>query len=263
VEERAGEEVLSNRHKNPLAPCRRSWLAFALAELLTVLGIVAVLAGLLFPALIRSKQSAHRIRCTGNLRQLGLACQLYWDDNDNRAFRYSGPSTNGGDIFWFGWLARGLEGKRQLDLTRGPLYPYLQGRGVELCPILAYRSDRFKLKATGAAFGYGYNLCLSAPPTALPVNLGLLSAPASTALLGDTAQVNTFQFPASVKNPMLEEFYYMSTNEPTVHFRHFVQANVLFCDGHIQLYRPVPASLDRRLKGETIGRLDTDLLSIK
>ena len=110
--------------------------AFTLIELLVVIAIVGILASLLLPVLARGKASAQRLRCVSNLRQLGIAGQMYWDDNAGKAFLYRGASTNGGDVFWFGWLARGSEGTRAFDPAPGALYPYLGGRGVEVCPAL-------------------------------------------------------------------------------------------------------------------------------
>src|SRR5438045_343658 len=137
---------------------------FTLVELLVVVGIVATLAALLLPALARSKASAYRLKCVGNLRQLGLAAHMYWDDNNGNCFRYGGTLTNGGQLYWFGWIGSGAEGERAFDATLGALYPYLQGRGVELCPAFNYFLSQVKLKASGATYGYGYNLYLSAPP---------------------------------------------------------------------------------------------------
>jgi len=231
--------------------------AFTLVELLVVLAVIGLLAGMMVPGLARGRKAASGARCVSNLRQLGIASRLYWDDHADRAFPERVARRDDGWRYWFGWLQDGSEGERIFDATQGVLWPYLSGRGVEVCPSLDRLGTRFKSKARGAAFGYAYNL-LMGPRDRTPVSLTQVRDPAGLAVLVDAAQVNDFQEPASPEHPMLEEFYYFGTNriEATIHFRHSERAHAVFADGHVAAERPLTGSLDPRLPEHRIGRLD-------
>ena len=54
---------------------------FTLLELLVVIVVIAILASLLLPALVKSREKSRRIKCSGNLRQIGIAIFTYADDN--------------------------------------------------------------------------------------------------------------------------------------------------------------------------------------
>jgi len=244
--------------------------AFTLIELLTVIAVIGILSALLLPALGKAKLAAQRTKCASNLCQLATATEIYWDDNKGDCFRCVFGSTNYGCIYWFGWIGPGAETHRAFDLSRGSLFPYLWGSDVRLCPSLGAAMEGFKLKATNVVFSYGYNRYLSTGISSPPIKINKIRRPTETVLFADAAQVNDFLPPASVSNPMLEEFYWLdletnyasSRNYPNGHFRHARRANVTFCDGHVGMEAMVPGSLDKKLPNVFVGQLRPEILLI-
>ena len=243
---------------------RRTNQGFTLVELLVIVAAIAILASLVWPSFSSAKDQAKQIQCFGHLRQLGIAAQLYWDDNNQRAFPYLGKRLTDGQVYWFGWLQSGSEGHRRFDPVQGVLWPYLQSRGIELCPSFHYQHPKYKPKATGASWGYGYNLHLSPNSAQTPTPkkattiISKIPRPTEITLFADAAQINDFQPPASFENPLVEEFYYVSDGGPAYangHFRHRRKANVIFVDGHTAALAPAPKSQDLRLPEMFLARI--------
>ena len=220
---------------------------------------------MLLPALAKGKLSAQRAACESNLRQLGTAAELYWDDNGGNCFRYNSGTTNINgmqwDLWWFGRLQHnGSEGQRAFDLSCGFLFPYLNGSNVRLCPSPVWSSPKFQLKGTNFIYSYGYNSYLGANPL---TTIGKITRPSDMVLFADSAEVNTFQGRASLLNPLFEEWYYLQTNGlADCHFRHSQKANVIFCDDHVGTETMVSGSLDQRMPNLNTGKLRPDILTL-
>ena len=114
-------------------PARRH--GFTLVELLIVIGVIAVLAALMFPAFARAKEKAKRVRCLSNLKQISTALNLFVNDNDMFPWRL--PVANGG-----------TQTRTKVFYTFRALELQLANPAVAVCPSdKRLATDRFAVMA--------------------------------------------------------------------------------------------------------------------
>jgi prepilin-type N-terminal cleavage/methylation domain-containing protein/prepilin-type processing-associated H-X9-DG protein len=120
---------------------RKIWSAmtgFTLIELLVVIAIIAVLMGILMPALHRAKEQGQRAACLNNLKNLQLAWIMYADENDDKII--CGDSgeygLRPGEVYWVkrDYLQTMSTAQKIEAIREGGLYPYTRDKNLYRCP---------------------------------------------------------------------------------------------------------------------------------
>ena len=215
---------------------------FTLIELLVVIATIAILAGMLLPALNSARDKGRSASCMSNLRQFSMGLQAYTMDNSDFVM----PGSYDSKIYWFG------KSNDPDGYTSGFMYPYLQtkmGKGVYECPSM----PKGMYIATNNTYTttYGYNAALLSGregyDTGLPwKRITQFKQISRHFAFGDSANYDSWGSPAGYKNyPFLDGpkypswsppiVWYDGNTSPTSHFRHQGATQIVFLDGHGEL----------------------------
>lgn len=184
----------------PLGLDKRSPARFTLVELLVVVAIIGILAAILMPALAKARDSAKSAGCANNLRQHGIALQMYAQDNRN----YAPPLNRGADSSQqaFNSVAYLLTAPGYLPRAARTMSSYEGGNyrpldGVWNCPSVDM--NNISSVSTGTSYGFNVQHFIAYPKTWLAssigyVNLSRVKRPSGLIYNGD-AQWYTYGVP--------------------------------------------------------------------
>jgi prepilin-type N-terminal cleavage/methylation domain-containing protein len=234
---------------------------FSLVELMVSVVIICVLGAIVFVVAKQAHASSSLAVSASNIRQLAAGGIAYLGDNNYTFWPYrTNDAANGaGATWWFGFESStsmsSPEGQRNFDPTKGPLANYVP-KGFRPDPSFALGGRAFKPKYRNGYIGVGYNTLLGGGfmgSGALKRQTAVAN-PSQIVVFFTAAQVNTFQRPASARNPMIEEFYGIDETEVTAHFRHRGMAMVSFASGNAGFLPMDESTRDRRSPEANIGR---------
>jgi prepilin-type N-terminal cleavage/methylation domain-containing protein len=219
---------------------------FTLIELLVVIAIIANLAALLLSALTRAKQQANSTVCKNHLHQLGLALQLYANDDKRHDYPYisviqGGPNALGWynclepycPLYWTNpaYHCPGYKGPLSIDTQSGEAF----GSYAYNCSGAAYKIDTF-----ARDLGLGWSFWITENPDSWnppPISESQVTSPSEMFAISDSREVFllTNQIKAAWVGSAAQQIGYtgLSANRrnPQRHGRNY---NLVCCDGHVE-----------------------------